>query len=80
MLPGDSIIHPHLEWAELRFVDAGSSLLSLCSTDFDPLDYIGDYDEFLGVLKARKEQEAAGAAGSDQAGASSGAASSVDQA
>jgi hypothetical protein len=40
---GDSLIHEALEWAELEFTCANSVLLSACSTDFDPSDYIGTY-------------------------------------
>jgi len=54
---GDSLYHKKLEWAELRFIDAGSILLSACSTPFDPLDYIGDYNQYKNIIEKLEEEK-----------------------
>ena len=48
--PGDTFLHKNLEWAELNFVDKQSTMLSLCSEEYNEEDYIRDYSIFLKQL------------------------------
>ena len=48
---GQSFLHENMEWAELTFIKENSTLLSLCSHEYDEKDYIRDYDEFAEILK-----------------------------
>lgn len=58
LTPGMSVFHSAMEWAEIKFVEANSVLLSACSTDFDPDDYIGVYTEFQAlVLRLNQDQK-----------------------
>eukprot|EP01041_Mallomonas_annulata_P013319 gene13319-28217_t len=55
---GQSHYHRAMTWAEISFLDQGSVLLSACSTDFDPLDYMGDYEVYKNlVLKTEIEKK-----------------------
>ena len=47
---GETFLHENLEWAELLFVEEKSTLLSLCSHEYDEGDYIRSYEEFLQVV------------------------------
>ena len=48
--PGDTFLHKNLEWAELNFIDKQSTMLSLCSEEYNEEDYIRDYNIFLKQL------------------------------
>lgn len=50
LTPGKSLFHSAMEWAEIKFVEENSVLLSACSTDFDPDDYIGNYVQFQSLM------------------------------
>jgi dTDP-4-amino-4,6-dideoxygalactose transaminase len=39
-----------MEWAEIKFVEENSVLLSACSTDFDADDYMGVYVDFQALV------------------------------
>ena len=46
---GETFLHENLEWVELLFVEENSTLLSLCSHEYDEGDYIRSYEEFVQV-------------------------------
>ena len=50
---GQKFRHIPLEWAEITFLEENTILMSLCNTEFDPLDYIKDYNTFC-QLKAKQ--------------------------
>lgn len=47
---GQQYFHNRLEWANLRFHD-DACLLSICSHEYDPDDYIHNYDEFIDMVE-----------------------------
>ena len=50
LTPGQSVFHSAMEWAEIKVLEEHSVLLSACSTDFDPDDYISIYIDFQALV------------------------------
>jgi len=50
LFPGNALFHDKLEWAKQKYFD-NAVLLSICSTEYNPDDYITDYDEFIKVVR-----------------------------
>lgn len=48
---GEAILIPELIWDSQEFLEEGSSIMVLCSTEYDINDYILTYDEFTNELK-----------------------------
>lgn len=46
LLKGDSILVPKMVWDSQLFVTPEASIMVLCSTEYDPEDYIHDFEEF----------------------------------
>ena len=46
---GDALFHDKLEWATLAYFD-NAKLLSVCSSGYDPNDYITDYQKFMEII------------------------------
>jgi hypothetical protein len=38
-------------WDYIKFKEENTSILVLCSSIFDPNDYIGNYEEFIEIIK-----------------------------
>jgi len=56
--PGMSVFHSAMEWAEIKFLEENSVMLSACSTDFDSDDYISIYVDFQAlVIKLDKQRK-----------------------
>ena len=49
---GETFLHENLEWAELLFVEENSTLLSLCSHEYDESDYIRNYEKFIEAIES----------------------------
>ena len=50
--PGVGLYVPPMHWAAQYKYSAGSVMLALSSSEYDPTDYIHDYDEFLSLTGA----------------------------
>ena len=50
LTPGKSVFHSAMEWGEIKFLEENSVLLSACSTDFDPDDYISIYVDYQALV------------------------------
>jgi hypothetical protein len=50
LTPGMSVFHSAMEWAEIKFVEENSVMLSAASTDFDADDYISIYTDFKALV------------------------------
>jgi len=48
--PQQAIYIPEMIWDEQKYSTPDSILLSICSTQYDPKDYINDYEEFKSIL------------------------------
>jgi mannose-6-phosphate isomerase-like protein (cupin superfamily) len=48
--PQQAIYIPEMIWDEQKYKTPDSILLSICSTQYDPKDYINDYEEFKSIL------------------------------
>jgi dTDP-4-dehydrorhamnose 3,5-epimerase-like enzyme len=48
-----SCLVDNLIWDSQKFLDEGSVLLAICSTNYDKSDYILDYNEFLSIVKGK---------------------------
>lgn len=48
---GNWIFHPAKEWAEIEFVEEGSSMLSLCSHEYDEADYLRTKQEWIEYME-----------------------------
>jgi len=48
---GDAILIPELIWDSQEFLAEGSSIMVLCSTEYDINDYILTYDEFINEIR-----------------------------
>jgi dTDP-4-dehydrorhamnose 3,5-epimerase-like enzyme len=46
----EKILIPELVWDYITFKKENTSILVLCSSIFDPNDYIGDYKEFVKII------------------------------
>jgi len=49
----ESVFCDSMVWDEQTYLAEGSILMSICSTEHDPEDYITDYQEFLNVAKSK---------------------------
>jgi len=47
---GETFYHPNMEWLELDY-SHDAEVISLCSTEHDPDDYIHSYQEFMRLAK-----------------------------
>lgn len=47
----EQILIPELVWDYIKFKEENTSILVLCSSIFDPNDYIGNYEEFIEIIK-----------------------------
>lgn len=50
LLPGEALFNDKLEWGIQKYYD-DATLLSICSNEYNPNDYITDYQEFLEIVK-----------------------------
>lgn len=48
---GEWAYHPAKEWAEIKFIKEGSVMLSLCSEEYDPDDYLHTKQEWIEYMK-----------------------------
>jgi len=46
----ESVFCDRMVWDEQKYLSEDSILMSICSTEHDPKDYITDYQEFLKVV------------------------------
>lgn len=49
---GEAFWHGKLEWLEMEYLNDGM-MLSLCSHEYDPDDYINSLEEFKRIVKCR---------------------------
>lgn len=49
LLPGDALFHDKMEWGAQKYFD-NAVMLSICSTEYNPDDYITDYNEFIKMV------------------------------
>ena len=55
--PSQSFLHENLEWAVLNLKEKNTTVLCLCSEEYDKEDYILDYDDFKTELNKIKTSE-----------------------
>lgn len=45
--PGELVFLPKMHWVEMRFIEPNSTLLVLADRQYDPNEYITNFNEFL---------------------------------
>lgn len=53
---GESVLVPNLIWDSQIYHTDNDILMSLCSTNYDPSDYINDRDEYIKYIKSLKDK------------------------